>query len=90
MNVNIWILIAVLFAIGIILNVVIVKTVGKNLPQESEQTQEDQPQGESYKNIENEDLANKNAISSGRELDALKTVAYNALSLEESSNQGIT
>ena len=201
MNVNIGILIAVLFVIGIILDAVIVKIVGKNLPQESEQAQEDQSQEKSYRNIENDDLAdtsesspkqemaktiekmreistrqlntkegdqeiaklchdivvlfdewedaintgtidefgevkthlinlvtlyqnalqgqgsfpvvldnltkiqsivsilaelakkrlaNKNAISTGMGLDQLKTVAYNALSLEESSNQGIT
>ena len=68
MNVNIGILIAVLFVIGIILDAVIVKIVGKNLPQESEQTQEDQFQEKSYRNIENDDLADTSESSPKQEM----------------------
>lgn len=49
MNVNIGIIIAILFVIGIILDAVIVKIVGKNLPQESERTQENQPCDKPYR-----------------------------------------
>ena len=68
MNVNIGILIAVLFVIGIILDAVIVKIVGKNLPQESEQTQEDQSCDKPYRNIENDDLADTSEPSLKQEI----------------------